>query len=155
MVWARDFNLTTNTAGFVIDVLKGFQNELGIIKNLPGITVTRVVGTLDCRVVSVDDAFTRLVWGIHVAEENNPATVGQNPLSSPEIDWMFVRQEAVVQVADAGTPVVKRRVAHYDLDLHSQRKLDEIGSTLFFVCDNPDGDNFDVAFQFNILLKLP
>jgi len=155
MVWARDFGLFLNQAGTVVDVLAGWQNELGILRNLPGITITRVVGTHDIRVVSADDAFTRWEWGLVVAEEDNPVTAVNNPLSSPDLDWMFVRQEAVVQIQDAGSPVVKRRASHYDIDLKSQRKLDEIGSTLFYVADNPDGDNFDVAFQFNILLKLP
>ena len=155
MVWARDFAQVGNTAGTVIDLLAGFQNELGIIRNLPGLTITRIVGTHDLRVVTADDAFTRWEWGLVVAEETNQPGVVNNPLTDPDMDWMFVRQEAVVQVQDAGTPVVKRRAAHYDIDLKSQRKLDEIGSTLFYVGDNPDGDNFDVIFQFNILLKLP
>jgi len=155
MVWARDFGTFGNTAGLVVDLLAGIQNELGITRNLPGMTITRIVGTHDLRVVSVDDAMTRWEWGLVVAEEDNAPGVTNNPLSSPDFDWMFVRQEGVVQVADAGTPVVKRRAAHYDIDLHSQRKLDEIGSTLFYVGDNPDGDNFDILFQFNILLKLP
>ena len=48
-----------------------------------------------------------------------------------------------------------RRAAHYDIDIKSQRKLDEIGSSLFYVADNLDGDNFDLVYNFNILLKLP
>jgi len=153
MVWARDFNLTTNSAGFVVDILAGFRSELGITQNLPGMTITRIVGTHDIRVVSADDAFTRWEWGL-AAFDVTP-TVGANPLSEPDKDWMFVRQEGVVQIQDAGTPVVKRRAAHYDIDVHSQRKLDEMGKTLFYVADNPDGDNFDVVWQFNVLLKLP
>ena len=154
MVWARDFNLTTNTAGLVVNLLAGFQNELGISRNLPGITITRVVGTHDVRVVSADDAFTRWEWGLTTWEQQNTPGV-TSPLADPDIDWMFARQEAVVQVQDAGSPVVKRVAAHYDIDLKAQRKLDEIGSTLLYIGDNPDGDNFDISFNFNILLKLP
>jgi len=158
MVWARDFNQTGNTSGLVIHLLAGFQSELGVNRNLPGMTFIRVVGTHDVRVVSTDDAFTRWVWGLEVAEEAQFPLVTNNPLSDPDRDWMFVRQEAVVQenAPDPGAgPDVKIRAAHYDLDLRSARKLDELGSTLFYVGDNPDGDNFDVNFQFNMLLKLP
>ena len=108
MVWARDFLFTTNTAGIVVDVLAGIQNELGISKNLPGITVTRIVGTHDIRVVSADDAFTRWIWGLVTAEDDLVPGVANNPVASPDMDWMFVRSEGVVQVQDAGTPVVKR-----------------------------------------------
>ncbi len=127
MVWARDFNSTGNTSGIVVDILAGMRNEMGITRNISGMTITRIVGTHDIRVVSADDAFTRWVWGLVVDTiEVNPS-VGQNPLGAPGMDWMFVRQEAVVQVVDAGTSTVKRRAAHYDIDIHSQRKLSEIG----------------------------
>ena len=155
MVWARDFNITLNTAGLVVDLLQGFINQLGITKPLPGMTITRIVGTHTIRVVSADDAFTRWEWGLVVADQSHAPTVTDNPLTQPTQDWMFVRQEAVVQVVDAGTPTVKRVAAHYDIDIKAQRKLQEIGQTLFYVGDNPDGDNFDINFQFNILLKLP
>ena len=155
MVWARIFQSFSNSAGAVTDLLQTWRAELGIIKMLPGTTITRIVGTYDLCVVTADDAFTRWVWGLVVAPIENPPGVGNSPDGSPGLDWMFVRNESVVQIQDAGTPVVKRRAAHYDLDLRSQRKFGEIGETLFYVSDNPDGDNFDVQLQFNILLKLP
>ena len=155
MVWGRDFNVTTNSAGQVIDLLAGFRSQMGIARNLPGMTVTRVVGTHAVRVVSADDAFTRWIWGLGVWEVTNPPSTSQSALLDPDRDWMFVRSENVVQVVDAGTPTVKRVAATYDMDLHAQRKLDEMGKTLWYVADNPDGDNFDFAFNFNILLKLP
>ena len=154
MVWARDFNRTVNSAGTVVDLLAGMVNRLGMSRTLPGMTITRVVGTHDVRIVSADDDFSRWEWGLLVAEVDNPPAVSDNPLSVPDMDWMFVRQEAVVQEVEAGTPNVKIRAAHYDIDLKSQRKLDEFGSSLFYVSDNPDGDNFDVNFNFNILVKL-
>ena len=155
MVWARAFVAVNNTAGTVQDLLLSMRNELGLLKTLPGMTITRVVGTHDLRVVSVDDAFTRWIWGLVVAPIEAPPSITNHPQNAPGMDWMFVRQEVVVQVADAGTPVVKRVASHYDLDLKAQRKLGEMGQTLFYVGDNPDGDNFDVHFNFNILLKLP
>jgi len=155
MIWARDFNRTTNTSGLQVDLLIGMRAEMGILRMLPGMTITRIVGTHDIRVVSTDDNFTRWIWGLVVLPIEVAPGAGQNPLSSPGLDWMFVRQEAVVQVQDAGTPVVKRRAAHYDMDLRAMRKLGEIGMTLFYVGDNPEGDNFDVNFNFNVLLKLP
>ena len=155
MVWARFFASFGNTAGLSQDILNPFIIELGLANMLPGTTITRVVGTHDLRVVSVDDLFTRWVWGLVVAPRDDAPAIGVDPSDQPGRDWMFVRQEAVVQVQDAGTPVVKRRAAHYDIDLKSQRKLGEVGRTLYYVGDNIDGDNFDVAVNFNVLLKLP
>ena len=100
MVWARDFNFTTNSAGLAVDLLAGMRNDLGISNQLPGMTITRIVGTHDIRVVSADDAFTRWVWGLTVQAQAQSPGAGANPLSDPERDWLFVRQEGVVQVQD-------------------------------------------------------
>ncbi len=157
MVWARDFNQTGNSAGFVVDLLAGIRNQLGVLGNL-GWTITRIVGTHDIRVVSTDDAFTRWEWGLVTSPIFRVPAVTHNPLTQPGDDWLFARQEAVVQVnePDPGAgPDVKSRSAHYDMDIHSQRKLSELEDTLWYVGDNPDGDNFDVNFQFNVLIKLP
>ncbi len=153
-IWARDFNRTANSSGLVVDLLAGIRNELGITRMLPGTTITRIVGTHDLRVVSADDDFTRWVWGLIVLPIDVPPTVNDYPVASPGVDWMFVRQEAVVQVVDAGTPEVKRRAAHYDIDLRAQRKLGEIGNTLWYVSNNVEADSFDINYNMNILLKL-
>ena len=154
-VWARNFNLTTGTAGIVADILVDFRNEMGILRNLPGTTITRVVGTHTTRVTTTDDAFTRWVWGLYVGHIDVFPSVTDNPLGAPGLDWMFVRSENVVQVQDAGTPVVKRVASYFDIDLRAQRKMDEIGQTLYYIGDNPEGDAFDVVWNFNVLLKLP
>ena len=155
MIWARTFITQLNTAGFVTDLLGNLKTAMGINENLPGMTITRIVGTHDLRVVSVDDAFTRWPWGLIVLPTGNAPTVGDAPIFEPYMDWMFVRMESVVQERQEGTPTQNIRAAHYDIDLRSQRKLHEVGSTLWYVGDNVDGDNFDVVMNLNVLVKLP
>ena len=153
-VWVRTSVRQLNNAGFVQDILQPFRvDELGLIKSLPGTTITRVIGNLSLRVVSVDDSFTRYIYGLIVGDIENPPTVVNNPSASPGMDWMWVHQEAVVQERQEGTPTQNLVVAHYFMNLKSQRKLD-VGETLFLVTDNLDGDNFDVVGQLNVLLKL-
>ena len=154
-VWARNFDVRLNTAGAAIDLLAPYRAELGMIKGLGGYTITRIVGTHDLRVVSADDAFTRWVWGLRLAAIDDPPTNAQHPLASPGLDWMYVRQDAIVQTQVAGTPVVKPREAHLEVDQRAQRKITGDGMSLWYIGDNIDGDNFDLLFNFNILLKVP
>jgi len=153
MIWARTNQASgqgLDTTVNAFDLLTGFRSQNGGAMPL-GTTVTRV--RIDLAVFPVVGVSGILYGGLIV--ETAPLATGSfpDPFLQPHEDWMWWRGMPAVPPAtsaDQGDTIA----AAYEIDVRSQRKMEELGQTLALVFR---AENQDIPFSFttSVLLKLP
>ena len=154
LVWVRQsfiLNPVDQTNGAAKDLLETFRTAAEYGAQPMGTTITRVRGQLllsEITAVAANDAFT---WGLIV--EDRSSTLAQLPLPDDQehVDWLAWQPCAAFgESGRAGSWV------RYEIDVKSQRRLDEIGQTLWLVCDARfPGASYNAIFSLSVLLKLP
>lgn len=143
------------------DLLANFREDYGA--DLFGFTVTRIRGLLrfaydQTTVVERHDAS----FGIRVANDNLPDVVNDEaerlliaPTGDPHADWMWLYNDShYTNVAATGS------YAQYEvpIDIKAQRRLDELGQSLFFLgaFGGADFEAFvNVTVALRVLCKRP
>jgi len=150
-VWA-DIIFTNGTlAASAVDLVEGLsQFEAAYGANLIGSTITRIHFTFTGRLLSSTPNTDATRLGIIVGADTLDVA-DLSPVASPNLDWMLNKDFDMEVNATAGYPT-----RHYSFDLKAQRRLAELGDTLFILVQNQDpGDTLAFRFHARILLKLP
>ena len=154
MFWIRKFPAAaTGSLGLVNDMTSDYRTNMGILMNLPGLTVIRWIIDFGYRAVAVDDTITRNLMGIVVAsiDDAPPANALSNEFQR---DWLLWSPQSYVQERQEGTPTHKL-MTHKHWDIRSARKLEDPERTPWFVIESQDSDTQDYAFGWSLLVKLP
>ena len=149
LVWARRHD-STDEAENNTNLLSQLMTDLGVNAVL-GSTVTRIRLTWMARAVTLtaNDAQSFLGMGIIVVQQGGLA--GLDPLNAEHVDWMWWRAQPLAATT-ADFPVS----AWGDVDIRSQRKMDEIQEDLIFSHTvDANVTNIRLDFATSVLLKLP
>lgn len=156
-VWARCFKTGTVPAGDSLNyaLLNQFESEYGA--DLIGATITRIRGTMvlfpAAETATVD---TTLQVGIRVFTENveNPnPDVTSSGAEDEHSDWMYWKP--VMLFSETFTDPYYA-AARWEIDVRSQRKMEELGQGLLLSVHNPTtGLAFQHRSHLSIGLKLP
>lgn len=161
LIWARSLSLdstATPAAGVAHDLLAQFRTDGG---SSLGATVTRV--RIDFTLVwtlaaATDIPFNSLAVGAIVDQLQLDQTEVPRPGDEEHADWMFWKRFSAVPEYSALTGTAGVTVtAHHAWDIRSQRKVEELGQTLWFVVDPTyTGSNvLSCRANASVLLKLP
>jgi hypothetical protein len=152
-----------------IDLLYGFQQAYGA--DLFGFTVTRIVGHVThwgAGGPSTQLAYTYSA-GIRVDDQNqwtpsdtDARQLALTPYHDPYSDWMWTRNSVgAAPTGSASAAAINDQQAHnrVELDLRSQRRLDELGQSLFYIHgileELPTAESMVVFTDINVLCKRP
>lgn len=167
LFWARRTALSAFTAAdraASYNLLADFETAYGA--DLFGFTVTRIIGHYTYWTTSNTGVATtyNVSTGIRVDDESEidgsteAEQIARLPVNDPFTDWMFARNNIGVTTT-TGDPAQGFQLAlnRVDLDLRSQRRLDELGQSLYwFVGLNASpGSDVNVWWDFHILCKRP
>lgn len=148
-IWARrTVNQVAAAAGPTwINVLDQFETELGA--QVLGVTVMRIRGTLWFEPAAASDA--HMAAGFLVdADENISDGVDEGPFDEPHKNWMAYEP---VLFSSADT---QYQVHRWDIDVKSNRKMEELGQGFAFVFDNQlAATTVQIRGVVSVGLKLP
>ena len=166
MFWARRAGLVTLTEDNVASqqsLLADFQAEYDA--DLFGFTVTRIVGhythwTSGSELVSTS---YNLSVGIRVDESVDTENVTDErqsarlPINDPHVDWMYARNNLGITHGTDSAEIDIAQGNRVELDLRSQRRLDELGQSLYLVggLNSYPGDDVYVWYDMHVLCKRP
>lgn len=172
MFWVRYsglFQYNSEQQAAIGDMLSQFQADYGA--DLFGFTVTRIRGYYTFWAPNQPDVTTsaNLSLGIRIGTENAvPATDAEQaeliPINDEYADWMYTRNNLLLMPGSTSltpTPSEQAMGNRVELDLKAQRRLDEMGQSLFLFAGvnapiEPDTDTELTAWwDFNILCKRP
>lgn len=165
LFWARRSNLSTfsasNYAG-IYDLLGPFQTAYDA--DLFGFTVTRIIGHYQYWAAPQATTTTfNVSTGIRIDDqseiEGSDASwrLGKLPVNDPHVDWMWSRNNLGFHPSESEEPASVSPLTRVELDLRSQRRLDELGQSLYMfmgINDAPVDDIF-VWWDFHVLCKRP
>lgn len=157
LVWART-NVTLQPLGGLhagVDLLDTFRSQGG---SSLGATVTRVRGAFSYTPGGVALVNSALM-GLYVDSVGLAPTDVADPFTVTGEDWMAWNYIPVVPLGatlGTNTPDVDP-VNSWELDVRSQRKVEELQQTLYFVLHNFGGaaDQFSITGSVSVLLRLP
>lgn len=168
--WAREFvaqqQFTPTNSAVFDDLLSDFQTVLGADAN--GTTVTRIRGEVGLQwnlAAGASPAFRSIDLGIRVADVaplvgTDAEQIQYLPTSRPYSDWMFARRFLVTGTAvDAPADARVNAIKYVDIDIKSQRRVDELQQSLFAFTGTglavPAGETASIAYDLHILLRKP
>lgn len=165
LFWARRSGLatftSTNYAG-IYDLLGPFQEEYGA--DLFGFTVTRILGTVQHWAAPETTSTTyNLSTGIRVDDqseiEGSAASdrLQRLPVNDPHTDWMWARNNLGFHAGETMEPATLAYYNRFTLDLRSQRRLDELGQSLYWFAgiNAAPVDDISMWYDFHVLCKRP
>jgi len=161
MIWARTLTSTgvgIPIAGAQIDLLDGFRVSNGGAQPI-GSTITRVRIDLTMQVPGAFVPNDALVCGLIIDQATGILTEVPQPVTDRHADWMWWRRLSLVNPhstsdQDATGPLA----TSYEIDVRAQRKMEELGETLWFSAQAAGGSAVDrilLTTAFSVLLKLP
>lgn len=163
MVWARQTatgSPSTVAAGqtVVFDLLSQFRAEYGGATPL-GATVTRARIDLGTQAIQTAGFVGCLTAGLIVDQALNaahPLSEVPDPAVEIHADWMFWRTYFPLPAGDGDNlGITGLTTSAYEIDVRSQRKMEELGESLFFVVRNSTASSHLVQVGASVLLKLP
>lgn len=172
LFWARTHglqDLTTADSASTGDLLNDFQTQYGA--DLFGFTVTRIRGHISVQVAGQPDVSSpyNLSYGIRVDDESE-ITGGTDanqqdrlPANDPFADWMYIRNLWAIAPGSTSvepSPTTQLFQNRVEIDIRSQRRLDELGQSLFQYVGVDGGvpDGFEAVnfyWDLHILCKRP
>ncbi len=149
-VWARQGGSAAvdTDQGLTIDLLQEFQTAYGA--DILGSTITRIRGVVQWNLGDVAVAGLAAITAIRTADQTELQADAEGPLTSYHADWMAF----VPTILDDSVP----SAWHQEIDVRSQRKMEELGRTLAlsFETDAADATTaIEVKYFFSVGLKLP
>jgi len=166
LFWARfdgQQTFTTGNDGLVVNLLADFETAYGA--DLFGFTITRIVGNFThASNAGTAAAGYTLGVGLRIEDEQSVSNTNTDaeqialaPQNDQFSDWMFARvmHGAVTGATDYALALQESR---YEIDLRSQRRLDELGQSLYLMAAasrEPLTSDVDFNYSLNILCKRP
>lgn len=164
LIWARTnvvtLALPAAASAQCWDLLQNTRTGMGILLNLPGVTVMRT--RLDVFAPTLSAGSFPYTVGVRTAtiaeftELNGDAVFRLNsaPNRDTTADWMLWKACYPNHGADATTGVPN--ASTYELDVRSMRKMDELSQTLLFMVGKETSTaGFSVSVSASVLLALP
>lgn len=164
LTWVRYTNLSqalvAAPAGAAFDILDGWRQDMGILRNLPGMTVARIrlnffVGgmtspgappTVAIRVANIKE--------VQEAQADSSYALNNGPINDETADWMFYNTLYPNHGSDPTTGLPN--AATYEFDVKAMRKLDEPDQTLgLFTSKLTTTAGLTVNSAISALLMLP
>jgi hypothetical protein len=165
LFWARSTDVAQYSEGSPArwsNLLGQFNADYGA--DLFGFTVTRIVGHYSWFAADSQDVSTayRLPVGIRVDEQSESiagnARLDKLPINDPNADWMYVRNNyGITDSVQTHSSTRENAENRVELDLRSQRRLDELGQSLYLYHGMVPFTDVTVTFHWdlNILCKRP
>jgi len=153
-IWARTAVAGTvaaagsDTENLLANYLAG-DGSIGV-----GLTVVRTIMHLQFVTTTAEASNLGLLGGLVVSEDSSPTP--PLPLAQGGSDWMdYYWYRAVAPWSTIDPPVGDEIITSYDRDVHSMRRIDEIGQSLFLCFENTGGQTVVYSGYVSTLLKLP
>lgn len=160
LIWARDEDTALSpvpATGQAHDLLAQFRTDGG---STLGCTVTRVRVDLRLEWLGLSRS-SALTLGVIVDQLQSSVLEPPAPGEEPHADWMYWRRvpqipefSAALQTGDPALTVLHTSLV---LDVRSQRKMEELGQTVY-ICFDPTlagAGTLGVSWGSSVLLKLP
>ena len=115
-----------------------------------GVTITRVRGRAiltETTATPTNDFFT---LGLVVEDRNSTAAEIPKPMADDHVDWM-----AWIPLARSGPDGLTGNFSSWEIDVKAQRRLDEVGQTLWLSMDAAVTSTWSLTIVLSVLLKLP
>lgn len=167
MFWVRTNNQfaasAANSAG-IVDVLAGFNTAYGA--DLFGFTITRIVGNMT--MTSSDTApAPPYMWSVGLRVEDGSTIAAVNtdaeqrtlaPDEDPYSDWMYATNRHGFSTSE-GNVGLSSGPNRWEIDIRSQRRLDELGQSLYLFTGADLGgglvETTQLSYDLNVLCKRP
>ena len=151
LVWSRSTQSSVAVTNAQYDLLTDFRTAGQYGAQPLGTTITRVRGAI----VLIPSAPTPTGIVVGMVVEDRAAPAGQVPLPIDErhVDWM-----AWQPIPSVGRDGVTGSATSYEFDFRAQRKLDEVGQTLWMSWQEAVTSvtvTWNVTVFLSVLLKLP
>lgn len=168
MFWARRYVSETVTGttnvSFISDLLSEFESAYGA--DLFGFTVTRIRGNFAFYSQSADTSPGTYTYssGIRIGTDSqigdtDAEQAASDPFTDPFADWMWVRNFTAPYPSTTALAAGNPGYVHFDVDIKSQRRLDELGQGLYLYHGRQSASDTAATIQMNadlhILLKRP
>lgn len=154
-MWARNDEIVTGVgaAGSVFDIGADFATTMGTNTIPVGVTVRGIMLDFGAEVTTVGPTTSGLTLGV-IALDNNVSTQVPTPEVQPHADWMWW------QYISFGSSAVGSRRSTFEslggpMRLGAQRKVQELGTRLWFVAQTTGTLVVDCRFRTSVLLLLP
>jgi len=150
----------TPAAAGQIDVLSDWRTKMGILKNLPDMTVVRVRGTIAYAQPAAQALTyqTTFVPGLIVAPlDTTPTTALPDPVNTPNQEWLYWEglTPFVNNSGGASASLGTDFISTVRVDTKAQRKLKNIDDTLWFMWNGSPGTTWKVRASLAVGVKLP
>jgi hypothetical protein len=152
LVWSRTRSVFVGvgTSGDAVDLLTTFRSAAEYGAQPIGVTVTRVRG----RIILTETTATATndFFGLGLVVEDRNSTVAEvpKPFADDHVDWL-----AWMPLARVGQDGLTGSFNSWEIDVRSQRKLDEVGQTLWLTMDAAVTSTWSATVVLSVLLKLP
>ena len=137
--------------------------------DLFGFTVTRIIGHYTYWTSDATDVSTtyNLSVGIRVDETSDTQGIDDTqqsdrlPINDPHVDWMYARNNLGITYGTTASATTDQTAIaannRVELDLRAQRRMDELGQSLYLVGGLNDypGEDVYVWYDFHVLCKRP
>lgn len=150
LVWSRSIKSESAATSGAYDLLEDFRLATQYGAQPLGTTITRVRGALVLSSPSVTTP-TGITWGLVVEDRAALSTEIPKPQAERHVDWM-----AWSPVPFVGPSGITGTVLSAPFDVKAQRRLDEVGQTLWLAWDQQSATTtWTVTFFLSVLLRLP
>jgi len=154
-IWARNDEIVTGVlaAGSVFDLAGDFATEMGTNTLPVGCTVRGILLDFGIEVTTAGNTTSGITIGV-IALDQNVSTDVPTPVTQDHADWMWW------QFIHTGTSAIGSRLNTFDslggpIRMGAQRKISELGTTLWFVAQADGGVVVNARFRTSTLLLLP
>ncbi|WP_157034563.1 hypothetical protein [Corynebacterium jeddahense] len=149
MIWVRDVGASpAATPTGATDLLTDFRALNGGAQPL-GVTVTRMRGRLAAQVSASPTFLTDMTVGAIVLPRTIPAADIPTPVTDLHADWLMWQP-----MDGLGQGAASAAGFSVEIDVRSQRKMDEVGETLWLAWEGT-GLTTSLAWSISTLVKLP
>jgi len=148
LVWARTDYVSGALTSDAVDLLAAFRTAAQYGAQPIGITIARVhiVGDL-----STGSGADGIVGGLMIDDRNHAVADIPRPMADEGQDWMMFQPWPLV--GESGRTGTSVKVS---ADVRSQRRLDEVGQTLWLSWDSRSATlTYQLQLWVSVLLRLP
>ena len=152
LVWSRTRSVFVGvgTTGDGVDLLTNFRTAGEYGAQPLGVTITRVRGRIiltETTGVLTNDFFG---LGLIVEDRNSTAAEVPKPFADEHADWL-----AWMPFSRVGQDGITGTFNSWEIDVRSQRRMDEVGQTLWLTMDAAVTSTWSATVVLSVLLKLP
>jgi hypothetical protein len=150
----------TPAASGQIDVLSDWRTKMGILKNLPDMTIVRTRGVITFAQPAAQALTyqTTFVPGLIVAPlSTTPTTALPDPVNTLDSEWLYWEglTPFMNNSGGASASLASDFISSVRMDTKAQRKLKNIDDSLWFMWNGSPGTTWKVRASLAIGMKLP